>query len=172
MVLTQVVGDAVNVPLISNHAEKMVTTRLHACPDLASYAQQGASIDANLAHAFHSQCNLKSSTPDWYVDSGASSHMTNSSSHLDSSSSYTGKDQVVVGNGNVLNISHIGNSIIYKSLTLMDVLVVPHLTKNFLSISKLTHDSPVDFLLYDNFFSIQNCITKEIISKGRCQEGL
>ena len=62
-----------------------------ACPDLASYAQQGASIDANLAHTFHSQCNVNSSTPDWYVDSGASSHMTKSSSHLDSSSSYTGK---------------------------------------------------------------------------------
>lgn len=54
----------------------------------------------------------------------------------------------------------------------MDVLVVPHLTKNMLSVSKLTHDTPVDFLLSDKFFSIQNRKTKEIIAKGRCQEGL
>lgn len=50
--------------------------------------------------------------------------------------------------------------------------MVPHLRKNLLSISKLTHDSPVDVLFSNKFFAIQNRITKEIIAKGKCEDGL
>lgn len=84
----------------------------------------------------------------------ASNHIINSLSRYDSASSYSRKDQVAFENCNLLTISHIGHSLISKNLTLLDVLVVPYLTKSLLSISKLTHDSPVDVLLYANFFAI------------------
>lgn len=82
--------------------------------------------------------------------------MTNSHANLDSSTTYTGKDQVVFGNGNVLNFSHIGKANLSKDIQLLDVLIVPHLTKNLLSIRKLTNDSPMDILFSDSFFAIQN----------------
>ncbi|KAJ0454426.1 putative RNA-directed DNA polymerase [Helianthus annuus] len=41
-----------------------------ACPNLASYANKATSLDANLAHAFHAQCNINPDTPDWTADSG------------------------------------------------------------------------------------------------------
>lgn len=97
--------------------------------------------------------------------------MTNSSTHLHHSS-YAGNDQVVVVNGNLLNITSTSTSHVLKNLKLLDVLVVPHITKNLLSISKLTHDSPVDVILSNTFFAIQNLTTKEIIAKGRCEAGV
>ncbi|KAI3500548.1 hypothetical protein L1887_36372 [Cichorium endivia] len=143
-----------------------------SCPDLPTFAKQNSHLDANLAQAFQNQCNLTQSRPDWYVDSGASAHMTNSSANLDHSTPYSGSDQVVFGNGNVLNISRIGNSTLSNNIKLLDVLVVPHLTKNLLSISKLTDDSPVDILLSNKFFVIQNRINKAIIATGKREDGL
>ncbi|KAJ9552360.1 hypothetical protein OSB04_016405 [Centaurea solstitialis] len=62
------------------------------CPDLNTFAQRGPSIDANLAQAFHEKCNVHDNSSDWFVDSGASAHMTPSTATLDSSMPYTGND--------------------------------------------------------------------------------
>lgn len=82
--------------------------------------------------------------------------MTSSPTSLDSTTSYTVHDHVVFGNGNTSPISHIGNKSFSKDLNLSNVLVVPNITKNLLSISKLTNDSPVDVLFSKPFFAIQN----------------
>lgn len=71
-----------------------------ACPNLATFQQQASNnIDANLARAFQSSCNVSDQNPDWYVDSGATAHMAPSSSHLDHVQPYTGHDRVLFGNG-------------------------------------------------------------------------
>ncbi|GJT02825.1 putative RNA-directed DNA polymerase [Tanacetum coccineum] len=80
------------------------------------------------------------------ADSGASAHMTPSSSNLDSASTYSGNELVLFGNRNASSISNVGTSILSPNIALLDVLVVPHLTKSLLSISKLTMDNPVDVL--------------------------
>ncbi|KAJ9566476.1 hypothetical protein OSB04_002442 [Centaurea solstitialis] len=142
------------------------------CPDLASFASRTPSIDANLATAFHARCHVADNSPDWYVDSGATAHMTPSTSNLDSAKSYSGTDHVSFGNATSLPISHVGTSSFSKDLHLHDVLVVPHLTKNLLSISKLTNDHPVDILFSDSYFAIQNRLTKTILARGRVDRGL
>ncbi|KAF5800218.1 putative RNA-directed DNA polymerase [Helianthus annuus] len=46
----------------------------NACPNLASFAKQASSADANLAHAFHAQCHVTVTDedhPDWAGDTGA-----------------------------------------------------------------------------------------------------
>ena len=56
-----------------------------------------------------------------------------------------------VGNGESLSISHIGNSFIHlgsKSLSLNDILVVPQLKENLVSIAKLTKDNTVFLLAF------------------------
>lgn len=98
--------------------------------------------------------------------------MTSSSAHLDSASTYSGNDHVSFGNGNTSSISHIGTSSISPSINLMDVLVVPQLTKNLLSISKLTNNNPIDVLFSDNVFIIQNRHSKEPLARGRRKHGL
>lgn len=78
-----------------------------------------------VAHAFHNQCNVTTNSPDWYVDSGASTHMTASLDGLNTKATYNGTDSVTIANGKTLPISHISTSSI-TNLPLLDVLVVPH----------------------------------------------
>lgn len=74
--------------------------------------------------------------------------MTSDPAALDSYNSYSGNGTVIVGNGASLPISHIGSSALSKNFKLLDVLVVPYITKNLLSISKLTSDYPVDVIFF------------------------
>lgn len=55
------------------------------------------------------------------MDSGASAHMTPSSSNLDSAKPYFGNENVQVGNGNLLPISHIGTTKLNPNIQLLDV---------------------------------------------------
>ncbi|KAD5803045.1 hypothetical protein E3N88_14405 [Mikania micrantha] len=142
------------------------------CPQLASYAQKSVSLDANLADAFHAQCNIASETPDWTADSGATTHMLPSNHGLNYSTSQTGNIRVTFGNGNSLPVTHIGNTNLNNAISLQNVLVVPNLTKNLLSISRLTNDSPVDVLFSNDFFQIQDRKTAEVLAKGTCENGL
>ncbi|GJV28967.1 uncharacterized mitochondrial protein-like protein [Tanacetum coccineum] len=142
------------------------------CPDLHTFANRGSSLDVNLAQAFHAKYGVYDDFSNWFIDSGASTHMASSSASLDYTMPYTGSDHVIVANGNILNISRIGNTSIAKDIDLLDVLVVFKITKNLLFISKLTADSPVDILFSCDMFTIQNRHTKDILAKGRCENGL
>jgi len=46
----------------------------------------------------------------WYPDSGASHHVTNDSTNYTSKSNYNGAEQVKLGNGTGLSITHIGSA--------------------------------------------------------------
>lgn len=62
--------------------------------------------------------------------------------------------------------------ILAHDVKLLDVLVVPHITKNLISISKLTNDYLVDVIFSGKFFAIQNRVTNAILAQGRCEQGL
>ena len=109
---------------------------------------------------------------DWLLDTGALAHMTPDNSTLEQSTAYTGKECVIVGNGASLPITHTSNISHSPDLKLLDVLVVPHLTKNLLSISKLTNDFPLSVTFANNFFTVQNCLTGKVVATGRRDGGL
>jgi hypothetical protein len=98
--------------------------------------------------------------------------MTSAHSNLDQSTSYTGKDCVIVGNGASLPITYTGTISLFPDLKLLDVLVVPYITKNLLSISKLTNDFPFSVTFIDNFFTIQNRQTRRVVATGRRDDSL
>ena len=93
-----------------------------------------------------------SSTSDWYLDIGASAHMTLDSIALTTSKQYVSKDGVIMENKAPLPITHTGTSQPSLNLKLLDVLLVPHLIKNLLSISKLTKDYPLLITFTNSFF--------------------
>ncbi|KAJ9554025.1 hypothetical protein OSB04_018070 [Centaurea solstitialis] len=143
-----------------------------ACPKLATFASHAPTSDTDLARAFHAQCHVTSAAPDWYVDSGASDHMTASSASVTKPTPYLGNNQVSFGNGNVLPISHIGQSSLSNRIRLRDVLVVPRISKNLLSVSKLTTDNNLDVLFSQPHFYIQDRTTRKVLAQGICDRGL
>jgi hypothetical protein len=75
----------------------------------------------------------------WFLDSGATTHVTPDLNCLSSSQPYTGTDVVHMGNGTSLKTSNIGSTILSTSgqpLVLTNVLHVPLITKKLLSIQQ------------------------------------
>lgn len=70
---------------------------------------------------------------------------------------YTGSDKVLIGDGNKLNVSHIGDASLkttHGSVKLGHVLVLPSIQKNVLSVSQLTRDESCLFEFTDSEFVI------------------
>ncbi|KAB5573941.1 hypothetical protein DKX38_001135 [Salix brachista] len=103
-----------------------------------SFLKMKKQQSANLAEAF-SACSIQElNNPEWFPDSGATSHMTNTTEILDDSDAYTGNERVMVGNGQSLPISHVGSVTTvapHCSIPLSNVLVVPGIQKNLISIN-------------------------------------
>ena len=93
--------------------------------------------------------------------------MTSTQSSLDQSTSHIGKDCVIVGNGVSLPITHTGKLSHSPYFQLLDVLVVPHITKNLLSISKLTNDFLLSVTFTNNLFTIQNRQTGRMVATSK-----
>ncbi|GJW31652.1 retrovirus-related pol polyprotein from transposon TNT 1-94 [Tanacetum coccineum] len=142
------------------------------CPQLPSFASQSPVIDDNLAKAFVAQCHVGFAAPDWYVDSSATDHMTATTDNVTNVTPALGTNFVTFGNNESLPISHTGSSHLLNNVVLNDVLVVPRLTKNLLSVSKLTRDNHVDVLLSHPNFFVQDRTTKQVLAQGKCDQGL
>ncbi|KAE8692073.1 hypothetical protein F3Y22_tig00110860pilonHSYRG00043 [Hibiscus syriacus] len=112
---------------------------------------------------------------EWYTDTGATSHMTNDVAALDNSVPYTGNQRVYIGNGTSMPISRIGSisSIVTSHpLPLSDVLLVPNLTKNLLSISNLTRENNCLITFSSSSFTIHDLATRTVVGVKRCEKGL
>ena len=100
--------------------------------------------------------------PLWYIDNGATNHITNDLGKLLHSQVYTGTKKLFGGDGNALAIAHVGSGLLDTStsepLLLNHVLHVPYITKIFLNISKLLADNPitVEFLGNLCFVKVRN----------------
>lgn len=92
--------------------------------------------------AFKASPNIVS-YPTWFADTGASNQVTN----INVVNEYTGKEKIMVENGNKLHISHIGiphiPTLTDKSLVLNKLLHVPEINKNLIIVSQLTFDNHV-----------------------------
>ena len=53
----------------------------------------------------------------WYLDSGASNHVTFDATNLMTKAEYYGSDQVHIGNGMGLSIKHVGQSVFSSPYT-------------------------------------------------------
>lgn len=100
----------------------------------------------------------------WFMDSRAIDHVTLDSTQLTTTLIYQGIDQFQVGNGENIVIFHTGHlslaSFIHtKVIHLKNVLCIIDITRNILSIFKITEDNNV---LVE--FSIFQCVIKDKLS--------
>ncbi|RVW82298.1 Retrovirus-related Pol polyprotein from transposon RE1 [Vitis vinifera] len=127
-------------------------------------------------HAYIVAPNLDSNTS-WFVDSGATHHMTIDSNTLDVSDHYSGTGNVVVGNGQTLDIFSVGHTSFpsrksSKSLHLTNVLHVPQITKNLISVAKFTQDNDVILEFDSHGCFVKDKKSREILLQGNLKEGL
>ncbi|KAB2629117.1 hypothetical protein D8674_033912 [Pyrus ussuriensis x Pyrus communis] len=117
-----------------------------------------------------------SSTPSyWITDSGATHHVTPDPASLNSAMPYNGPDQLLVGDGKGLCISHTGHALINTPnavFQLHDVLLVPQASHNLLSVYKFVYDNWCS-LTFDPFgFYIKDLSTGRMLFQGPSEGGL
>ena len=88
---------------------------------------------------------------------------------------YHGKDHLFVGEGTTLRISHIGKTKLTThsyTLHLNNVLHVPNMSQNLLSISQLCSSNPISVEFFSDRFHVKDLRTKAPLLKGPLKEGL
>lgn len=137
-------------------------------PTTSSYAGKQhqaylAGSDSGTSQAGNSQ---------WYADSGATHHVTNSADHFLDSISTSDTDQVMLGNGQGMSITSIGNTSFpsahkpHVTLTLNNLLLVPKITKNLISVSQFARDNRVYFKFHPDFCLVKSQATSEVLLQG------
>ena len=111
----------------------------------------------------------------WYIDSGATDHITGEFDKVSVRERYHGQDQVQALNGSGMMIRHIGQPVIPtldRDLHLKNILHVPDAHKNLISIHCLANDNRAFLEFHPNFFLIKDQLTKKTILEGKCKGGL
>lgn len=133
-----------------------------------SYVPDERHIAAAASYAYGVDSN-------WYMDSGATDHITGELDKLTICDKYKGNDQVHTANGAGMKIEHIGHSLVHtpmRNLILKNFLHVPQATKNLVSASKLAYDNSVFVELHGKHFLVKDQATRETMLEGRRHKGL
>lgn len=118
---------------------------------------------------------IQPSTQPWLVDSGASHHVRNDLQNLSLHYPYAGPDELIVGNGKGLKISKVGKlelSSATKTFNCDNVLFVPNISKNIISVSKFASQNQVSIQFLPNCFLVKDLQTGTVLLKGPCVDGV
>ena len=122
---------------------------------------------------FFTALNAKSEdSSQWIVDSGASDHMTGDASLFHKYRPCHENYKVRIADGSLSTVTSIGEVIISESLVLKSVLLVPNLTCNLLSISKLTRDLNCAAKFSSTYCVFQDLNLGKMISTAKESGGL
>jgi hypothetical protein len=116
-----------------------------------------------------------SNDPNWYLNSGATHHITGKLQKLMMHERYQGNDQIRAANEEGMDINHIGQSVIPTSTRLLhlnQVLHVPNAHNQLVSIHHFTLDNHTFIKLHPFFFLVKDQATKRVLLHGQCRGGL
>jgi hypothetical protein len=111
----------------------------------------------------------------WYLNSGATGHITDEMEKLTLHDRYNGNDQIRAASGVGMDITYIGNSVVPTlscPLHLNHVLHVPQAHKHLVSIHRFTIDNRTFIELHPYFFLIKDQAKKRVLLQGPCRRGL
>ena len=134
--------------------------------DIAFTKEKSASVVANSSYGVDTN---------WYVDTGATDHITGGLDKLTMRERYNGHDQVNMPNGSGMKITHVGQAYVRtptRNLHLKDVLYSPKATKNLVSAHRLSQDNHVFLETHPRFFFIKDKARRSTLLQGRCRVGL
>jgi len=111
----------------------------------------------------------------WYVDSGATDHITGELERLTTRNKYHGGDNVHAADGAGMEIAHVGHSTVSspsRVFHLNNVLHVPQANKSLCSVNQLARDNHVYLEFHPDHFLIKEQGTMKTLHRGRCEGGL
>lgn len=158
----------------------MMTTQqldqiLKLIPQSNSMSQKESETDEEIDYGFSgtvSSSMNKKMELEWIIDSGASDHMTSSLNNLINVKSAPTMFTINLSTGATAHMTHIGDAVLPNGLKLVNVLYVPQLNHNLLSIHKLAQDSRCDVMFRPNDFVIIDSKSKKVMGKGELRQGL
>lgn len=105
---------------------------------------------------------------DWYLDTGATAHMSSHPGNLISSYPVNTSTRITVGDGSSLIITHIGH-ISFPStsmpLSMSNILVSPALIKNLVSVRSFTRENLVTVEFDEIGFSVKDARTRMVLHR-------
>jgi histone deacetylase 1/2 len=123
----------------------------------------------------HVQTLSSSVDPRWYVDTGSTDHVTNDFEKMHVKETYTCQEQVHVANGIGMHFFICQALLPTPSschLHLRNILHVPDVTKNILSVKKFTRDNNVFIEFQSSNIFVKDLAMRDVLLRGRCHGGL
>lgn len=158
-------------------SEELPSTNASGVQSLTAeqYAQLLKLLSASNLSAPSPQAHMAgriSSTSQWIIDSGASSHIACSHAPLIFSSTNTMPTAVTLPTGATAPIKGLGSVQLSDSITLPKVFHTPTFSHNLISVSQITKDSNCRIIFYPSYCILQNLSTMKEIGRGREENGL
>lgn len=116
-----------------------------------------------------------SSASTWLTDSSCNAHMTIDLGNLSISFDYDREENVSVGSGHCLPITHSSCGTFKtpnSTISFSNLLCVPHIATNLLSVHQLCVDNNCIIIFYSDHFFIQDKCSGQILFKGSNVNGL
>ena len=113
---------------------------------------------------------MLSDSSTWLLDSGASHHMTSDLSNLSAHNPYPGGDDVLLGDGAALPITHSGSfstSSYTQPFFFNNILCVPLLDKNLISVFQLCKTNDVAVTFTPTYFQVRDLETGALRLEGK-----
>jgi hypothetical protein len=107
--------------------------------------------------------------PEWILDSGATTHVTNQQGNLTSfySPAHLNSNGIVVGNGSTIPIYSIGTATLADHpFHLNHVLYSPSVIKNLISVRHFTRDNKCSVEFDPDGFSVKDLATRQLILRS------
>lgn len=111
-------------------------------------------------------------TRTWIVDSGATDHMTGESSLFSSYKPCAGNFNIKLADGSLSAVAGKGSIVLSPLLTIQDVLHVPNLSCNLLSVSTLITNKSCQVNFFDTHCVFQDLISGRVIGTAEQSGGL
>ncbi|XP_042974600.1 uncharacterized protein LOC122306232 [Carya illinoinensis] len=111
----------------------------------------------------------------WLVDSTASHNITSDLANLSVHLEYDGTNEVFIGDGLGLRITHVGSMTFASSLkpfTLTNTLCVPNIHKNLIFVHNFTHSNNVYLEVHPFHFLMKDRSMGATLICGKCQDGV
>nr|KYP63418.1 hypothetical protein KK1_017987 [Cajanus cajan] len=108
----------------------------------------------------------------WVLDSGATDHMTPSSKFFSTYFPCPSNKKIATADGTLITVAGIGNIHINPFITLKNVLHVPKLYTNLISVQKLTNDISCNVVFNNNCCVFQDKESGRTIGRARERNGL